>query len=126
LPLDVWTGYIIEKDLFLDDVDFIEKVLSILSRGSNSISHEERVQIISYLTNRECIPTQQGLKLPEEAYFPNVNLFEDLPIISLKNPKSVSNTFLKQLGVREHVDLQMIFDRLNTLNWDHIQLVKNF
>jgi len=28
------------------------------------------------------------------------------------------------LGVREHVELQMIFDRLNTLNWDHIQLIK--
>ncbi|KAG4097577.1 hypothetical protein H8356DRAFT_993004 [Neocallimastix lanati (nom. inval.)] len=124
LPLSIWTGYILEKDLFIDDINFIEKVLSIISRGSNSISHEERIQIISYLSSRECIPTQQGLKLPEEAYFPNVNLFEDLPIINLKNPRSVSNNFLKQLGVREHVDLQMIFDRLNTLNWDHIQLIK--
>jgi len=75
------------------------------------------------LSKCNCIPTQQGLKLPKQAYFPNVNLFEDLPIINLKNPRSVSNQFLKQLGVREHVDLQMIFDRLNTLNWDHIQLV---
>ncbi|ORX44853.1 hypothetical protein BCR36DRAFT_334006 [Piromyces finnis] len=124
LPLSDWVGYIIEKDLFNDDLDFIEKVLSIISRGINSINYKERIRIKQYLTKRECIPTQHGLKLPEEAYFPIVNLFNDLPIISLKNPKSVSNAFLKQLGVREHVELQMIFDRLNTLNWDHIQLIK--
>lgn len=36
----------------------------------------------------------------------------------------ISDVFLKSLGVREHVDLQMVFDRLETLNWDHMQLIK--
>ena len=71
------------------------------------------------------------MRLPTESYFKSVTLFEDIPVVMFSNAKSVSEAFLKALGVREHVDLQVIFDRLGDLQWDHIQLVnisicKNF
>ncbi|KAJ3078512.1 hypothetical protein HK102_004456, partial [Quaeritorhiza haematococci] len=70
-------------------------------------------------------PAKVTMRHPHESYFKNVTLFSDLPQVSFAQPRSISDVFLKALGVREHVDLQMVFDRLDTtLQWDHIQLVK--
>jgi hypothetical protein len=43
---------------------------------------------------------------------------------SSTNRIPVNEVFLKALGVRDVIDLQLVFDRLDTLNWDHQNLVK--
>ncbi|CAF2860862.1 unnamed protein product [Rotaria sp. Silwood2] len=64
----------------------------------------------------KCIPTSQGMQLPNESYIPSSNLSSDLPIIMLYIPQlvkdnnqkgkqestdySVSNEFLKLIGCR--------------------------
>ncbi|CAF3096809.1 unnamed protein product [Rotaria sp. Silwood2] len=64
----------------------------------------------------KCIPTSQGMQLPNESYIPSSNLSSDLPIIMLYIPQlvkdnnqkgkqestdySVSNEFLKLLACR--------------------------
>ena len=54
-----------------------------------------------------------------------MTLFTDLPSVAFANPKGISEAMLKTFGVREHVELQVIFNRLDTeLGWDHQQLVK--
>jgi hypothetical protein len=63
------------------------------------------------------------MKKPGESYFKHVSLFPDLPFLALTT-KSISEQLLKDMGVRSHVELQMVFDRLDDLNWDHVQLVK--
>jgi hypothetical protein len=40
------------------------------------------------------------------------------------NRLPVYEAFLKALGVRDVIDLQLVFDRLDSLNWDHQNLVK--
>lgn len=65
------------------------------------------------------------MHLPNEAYFPTVNLFDDLPIVAFQNSKSNYDMLLTALGVRKHVELQLVFDRLiSDGSWSHVDLVR--
>ncbi|CAG8841080.1 2793_t:CDS:2, partial [Racocetra persica] len=98
--------------------------LGIIARSFQKCSSNDQNMIKQFLIEKKCIPTKHGLKIPDDAYFPNVDLFPDLPIINFQNVKVVEK-LLQKLGVRKHVELQLIFDRLVSQgNWDHMQLVK--
>ncbi|RHZ75365.1 hypothetical protein Glove_216g186 [Diversispora epigaea] len=120
LPLVHWIKFIVERDQFETNPDFAEKVLGIISKGFGK-SKKELVKEI--LVQKRCIPTKHGMLKPEAAYFPNVNLFSDLPTVSFKI-KPAEKILLEFLGVRKHVELQLIFDLVTKGNWDHIQLAK--
>ncbi|TPX34353.1 hypothetical protein SmJEL517_g03025 [Synchytrium microbalum] len=127
LTLVEWCNFLArEKTEDLEmSAPFTERILGVVSRAWGNISQDNKVLIISIFCIMKCIPTRSGMKLPEQAYFKNVTLFADLPSVAFANPKSVSEVMLKAFGVREHVELQTIFDRLGTeLGWDHHQLVK--
>lgn len=54
------------------------------------------------------------MMLPEQAYFPNVNIFGDLPIVVFHGGLLIKGTLervLQDIGVRKHVELQLIFNR---------------
>ncbi|CAG8789920.1 1504_t:CDS:2, partial [Cetraspora pellucida] len=124
LSLVTWTQYITSKPQLENDPDFAEKVLGIIARSFQKCSSNDQNTIKQLLAEKKCIPTKHGLKIPDDAYFPNVDLFPDLPIINFQNVKIVEK-LLQKLGVRKHVELQLIFDRLVSQgNWDHMQLVK--
>lgn len=78
----------------------------------------------SVLSQVDCVVTRFGMKKPSDSYFKSVNLFEDLPTVFWNNPKSISDHFQRAIGIREHVELQLVFDRLLDLNWNHTQLIK--
>ncbi|KAJ3027400.1 hypothetical protein HDV00_011219 [Rhizophlyctis rosea] len=124
LSLYEWAVHVTNLADFSSDTTLVGKILGNISRHYGNITNEQRTHLISLLQRKPCIPTKLGLKPPKDAYFKTVTLFPDLPIVDLKSPKSVSDTFLRALGVREHVELQVVFDRLGTLNWDQVQLVK--
>jgi hypothetical protein len=91
-----------------------ERVLSVLTRAWPSMSRAMQDEAIPLLQGVPCIPTSQGLRNPEQAYFSNVNLFTDLPIVTLPSGTPVKGPLekvLQALGVRKHVDLQLVFDR---------------
>ncbi|KAI8924001.1 hypothetical protein BC831DRAFT_428325 [Entophlyctis helioformis] len=125
LSVTDWTSFVIKHADFAVKPAFTEKVMATLSRHyTGSIPDTSRAMLVSILAPTCCIVTQFGTKMPKESYFPTVTLFDDLPKVGFEHPRSVAENFLKALGVREHVDLQMVFDRLNDLNWDQIQLIK--
>ncbi|KAJ3023841.1 hypothetical protein HKX48_000529 [Thoreauomyces humboldtii] len=124
LPLSIWAEYVVHEEAFSSDSGFVERVLAVLSRHVGSMRLKTRQDVISLLKSVKCIPTAQGLFKPDDSYFSKVTLFPDLPIVHLANQKAVSESFLKLLGVREHVELQLVFSRIKTLNWDHMQLIK--
>ena len=131
LSVPSWLGFLLSTEASFSnklsaekkDNAFIEKVLGVISRSFGHLKEEERVMIVSSLVGVECIPTKHGLLRPELTYFKSVTLFEDLPVVEFAS-KGVSVDFLKALGVREHVDLQLVFGRLDELDWDHVHLVK--
>ncbi|KAH7101322.1 hypothetical protein BKA62DRAFT_743455 [Auriculariales sp. MPI-PUGE-AT-0066] len=71
---------------------------------------------------------QSGMVTPDKAYFMSVNLFQDLPIVALPKTPAVRGNLeklLTLLGVRRHVDLQLVFTRIiGAGEWNTYQLVK--
>ncbi|KAJ1972666.1 hypothetical protein H4R35_004548 [Dimargaris xerosporica] len=126
LSLTTWCQFITVQhhtDLKTDDA-FAERILTMVSRSIGALNGEGQALIFSLLDQVACVPTQLGHRFPREAYFPNVQLFDDLPIVSLKRLPTALHRLLKDLGVRSHVDLQLVFDRLANLNWDFERLIK--
>ena len=85
-----------EKDIQAS-MSFAKSVLPVISKQWDGLSSSSKVSVVELLTPRTIIPTKIGMKKPAESYFPSVNLFEDLPVIS--NLQSVKEKFLIALGV---------------------------
>ena len=122
-----WILFTSSNPLFSTDAEFTNSSMSAFSRlySHNKLSASDKVTVVSSLEARRCISTEKhGLCAPEECYFPNVSLFEDLPKVLKTKGIAYADVFLRDLGVREHVDLQIIFDRLSDLNWDQYSLIK--
>jgi hypothetical protein len=91
-----------------------ERVLTMLSRAWPSMSKPTQVEVKELLKDKTCIPTSHGLRVPDQSYFANVNLFPDLSIVTMPSGlfvKGALEKVLQELGVRKHVELQIVFDR---------------
>ncbi|KAJ1529040.1 hypothetical protein HK405_002411, partial [Cladochytrium tenue] len=126
LSLTDWVKYVVSLDEFKNSPAFVERFMSAVSRQYLSSTKAVQTSVGQVLTAENCVVTRTGLKRPSESYFKTVTLFDDLPTVKFENPKSVADSFLKALGVRDYVDLQVVFSRLADLKWDsdHVQLVK--
>lgn len=94
-----------------------ERVLGVLSRGWPSLPAQAKDRIVTMLKDKACIPTTSGMKTPEQSYFATVSIFQDLPIVVLPSGNTVRGPmerFLQALGVRKHVELQVLFNRYVT------------
>lgn len=105
-----------------------EKFLNILAKAWSSLSAELQREISSYLQEKVFIPTRHGVRKSSEAYHSNVTLFQDLAVVCLPSGTPVKGAMEKVLtaiGVRKHVELQMVFSRLlGSGEWNHADLVK--
>ncbi|KAH9485292.1 hypothetical protein JR316_0002200 [Psilocybe cubensis] len=137
-----WTEFTIVQwvSFICDDGDFpaeysistsppwAERVLSLIIRVWPSLASPYKMDIIRTLRLKACIPTSAGMVVPQEAYFPNVNIFGDLPIVTFPGGTSIKGTaekVLQEIGVRKHVELQIIFNRMiKTNEWTIADLTK--
>jgi hypothetical protein len=111
---------------------FAERVLSSIAKGWPNISKSNQDDIVQRLSPLSWIPTQLGLKVPSDVYFPAAHVFQDLPMVTLSGPgamtgkmKTPMENLLAAVGVRKHVDLQVVFNRMiKTGDWTIPQLVK--
>ncbi|KDQ54066.1 hypothetical protein JAAARDRAFT_409896 [Jaapia argillacea MUCL 33604] len=104
-----------------------ERVLTALGRAWPSLGKPHQTEIVELLKSVPCVPTTLGMKCPEQAYFSNVDIFHDLPIIQLSviQVKGNLEKVLQTLGVRKHVELQLVFDRMiKTGDWTIADLTK--
>ncbi|KAJ6593724.1 hypothetical protein B0H19DRAFT_1091788 [Mycena capillaripes] len=105
-----------------------ERVLSVLTAAWPTLSNEAKTEIVAILRDVPCIPTSGGLKVPEEAYFVKADLFHDLPVVVLPSGAAVRPALervLQTIGVRKHVDLQVVFDRMiKTKEWSIFELTR--
>ncbi|KAJ3194958.1 hypothetical protein HDU82_002276, partial [Entophlyctis luteolus] len=127
LSVPQWLAFAVSLPEFAT-IAFVEKVLLTVSKQYSNLNRDMQAQVVATLSALPCIPTKHGLKRPHESYFKTVTLFDDLPVAALDGAagRAVSDTFLKALGVRDYVDLAVVFARLQDLKWDsdHVQLVK--
>ncbi|KAG8810928.1 hypothetical protein FRC19_004227, partial [Serendipita sp. 401] len=120
-----------DHDITLSPI-FAERVLAAIAKGWANISKANQEDIVRRLSPLTCIPTQLGLKLSTDAYFPAAHVFQDLPMVTFPSTNALSGrtklpteTLLEALGVRKHVDLQVVFNRMiKTGDWTIPQLVK--
>ncbi|KAG9310114.1 hypothetical protein JVU11DRAFT_9726 [Chiua virens] len=132
-----WLQYVSQPDVmsanpdhdFTKSIGWAERVLTILSRVWSSLSNEMHGSAKKVFAGKKCIPTSCGLTTPELSYFPNTNvaLFGDLPLVRFSSGPAIKGQMEKLLsfvGVRKHVDLQLIFDRMvKTGDWSISDLV---
>ncbi|KAJ4468229.1 hypothetical protein J3R30DRAFT_3830515 [Lentinula aciculospora] len=105
-----------------------ERVLGIIARAWPSLSNATKDEIVQALKSKSCVPTSHGSKVPEESYFANADIFHDLPVVKLPSGSTVKGNLervLTALGVRRHVELQIIFTRMiKTNEWTISDLIK--
>ncbi|GAA5857149.1 hypothetical protein JCM8547_009340 [Rhodosporidiobolus lusitaniae] len=146
LSLLEWTRFLISGEMagqeakgetnVLKSAVFAEKVLAVLAKGWHGTPATSQQHLITLLSTVPFIPTRLGPKSPSESYFPNVALFDDLAVVVLpsspSSPSSAPTTIkgnleklLRALGVRSHVELQLVFTRLlGAGDWSHVQLLR--
>lgn len=103
-----------------------ERVLGTIGWAWGHLPQNERDAVLAMLAPLACIPTRQGMKRPEEAYFASVSLLADLPVVAFPTLAIKGNVekLLEALHVRKHVEIQLIFDRLISAgDWSHRELV---
>ncbi|GAA5897454.1 hypothetical protein JCM8208_003276 [Rhodotorula glutinis] len=107
---------------------FAESVLAVLAKGWQQVPAVQQRDLVQLVSTIPFIPTRQGLKQPDQAYMPNVSLFEDLATTVLPSGAPIKGNMdklLLALGVRRHVELQLVFTRLlGAGDWSHVQLVR--
>ncbi|KAL7754472.1 hypothetical protein RI367_000453 [Sorochytrium milnesiophthora] len=122
-----WSVFVAKDSQLTADAEFSQRIFNVLSRALPHMSAQTKAAVASVFQDRACLPTTQGMRKPTESYFGTVTLFNDLPVVKMEqfpNPRAVTEKLLSLIGVREHVDLQMVFDRLDSLQWDHQHLLK--
>ncbi|KAH9014859.1 hypothetical protein EDB84DRAFT_1590279 [Lactarius hengduanensis] len=96
------------------------RVLSVLARAWPSLSESAKEDIIKILSPMPCVPTSAGQKVPDQAYFASVDLFQDLPTVTVPSDASIEKsleTVLQSLGI--------VFDRMiNNGEWTTLDFVK--
>ena len=105
LQLVSWLRWLLEgdkahlkQDLDVEKSDsFAKAVLQVVSKQWDGLSQSSKTDVIQLISSRSVIPTKLGLKRPAESYFPSVNLFDDLAVVSPLH--SVKERFLSALGV---------------------------
>ncbi|KAL4076679.1 hypothetical protein V8B97DRAFT_2021990 [Scleroderma yunnanense] len=130
-----WLQHITKPDImgdnptydFTKSSEWAERVLTILSRVWFSLSNDSHNSVKAVFSGKKCIPSTHGLQPPEATYFPTVKIFNDLPIVQFSSGiqiKGQMEKLLSVIGVRRHVQLQLVFDRMiKTGDWSVPDLI---
>ena len=117
-----WLQHILDAEVRAADVEhditlsptWAERVLTVLTRAWPASHKTVHQSVIEQLKDVACVPTINGMKVPREAYFQNAHVFPDLPLVKLPSGVAIKGPLekvLEALGVRKHVDLQIVFNR---------------
>ncbi|KIV77035.1 hypothetical protein PV11_08873 [Exophiala sideris] len=145
LQLVIWLRWLVvqssnrqvlsENQDITKSIEFSSQILSLLSKQWDSVSQSSKSTLVELFSKLTIIPTKIGMKKPEDSYFPNVKLFDDLATI--QGLGNVKDKFLVALGVRKTVELGVVFERLLALDpkstksdsnarpqWSHVDLIQ--
>ena len=122
LSMANWLRHLTDPEVVAANAEFdvtlsaswAERVLSALAQSWSSLAGTVQDDIFKVLNAKSCIPTSTGLRVPNQVYFPSVNLFRDLPIVTMPSGAIVAGDLrkvLRSLGVHNYVELEIIFDR---------------
>ncbi len=88
------------------------RILLIIARSWGSLDNKTKLIVKELLVGIAIVPTKEGLMKAPDTYFPKVDILPDLPIIQFPGSRSKSlDQMLEYFGVRNHIELQLIFTR---------------
>ncbi|KAI0342553.1 hypothetical protein BDW22DRAFT_1484759 [Trametopsis cervina] len=131
-----WLGFLLDPQTVTSDPEhdltssthWADRVLQVLARVWPSCGKEAQADVVTLLQDKTCIPTSAGLKVPGDAYFQNAHVFPDLPLVTFPSGAAIKGNLekvLQALGVRKHVELQIVFNRMiRTGDWSIADLTK--
>jgi hypothetical protein len=111
-----WISYLVSpgvdpsQDIFKVPA-LLEDVFARLGNAWSSINATDKQRIIAHMRSVPCIPTNKGYRRPPDAYFPEADLFNELPVVRWHIPQedSAYDVVLDALGVKRY------------LEWDEVQ-----
>ncbi|KAI9024779.1 hypothetical protein DFJ74DRAFT_666285 [Hyaloraphidium curvatum] len=127
VPLLHWITAVAANEQFEKDPAYAERILAVVSRvfsTPSAVSAEDRRKIVQLLQEKRCCPTKAGMQKPPDSYLPKVTLFDDLPTLQLSNPRSLSDAFCREIGLRDHVEVGLVLSRVSQLGFNHESLVR--
>ncbi|KIJ09990.1 hypothetical protein PAXINDRAFT_16966 [Paxillus involutus ATCC 200175] len=112
-----WLAYLVSPAVdpshdICKDPTLSEKVFVRLGNAWPSMNDTDREAISDLMQSVLCIPTSQGYRRPSDAYFPEVALFDDLPVLDFPKPYSAYQVVLDSLGVKRYLEWNEVKDRL--------------
>ncbi|KAH7911608.1 hypothetical protein BJ138DRAFT_1150150 [Hygrophoropsis aurantiaca] len=122
-----WTTHVLAS-LTLAHIDsspfpFSELPLSSSKSVWATLSSDARTEIRDILGDVPFIPTNQGIRIPKDAYFPTCDVFHDLPRIQLPYFEEEYEEMLKELGVQKFLDLSHLLERAGEMtSWTNYDM----
>ncbi|KZT69065.1 hypothetical protein DAEQUDRAFT_751065 [Daedalea quercina L-15889] len=120
-------GLDVEHDI-TKSAQWADRVFQVLARMWSNMAKGNQEEAVTLLRDKACVPTSAGMKPPQESYFQSAHIFKDLPIVQMPSGAPVKGALervLAAIGVRKHVDLQIVFNRMiKTGDWTIAELVK--
>ena len=90
------------------------RVLQILAECWLVLSEVDRISIVELLRKLACIPTSTGVDMPGDSYLSGIRVFRNLPVVNFPSGVKIKGNLervLGDLGVRKHVELDVVYDR---------------
>lgn len=108
-----WITYLISPELDEENdirrsLPFTNRIFGVLQELWPSLKPSVKEKITELLRDIELIPTSQGRKKPEEAYFSEADLFGDLAII---DNLDYNKQMLQELGVQRNIPWRLVKPR---------------
>ncbi|KAG8927830.1 hypothetical protein FRC02_007723 [Tulasnella sp. 418] len=105
-----------------------EKVLNLIAKAWWILSSNNKKKLKTVLSSKTVIPTRNGLRVPEQSYFSQGDLFVDLSIVEMPSQNRITGdleSMLAHLGVKRYVEMQIVIERMiDPGNWDTFKFVK--
>ncbi|KAG0706642.1 hypothetical protein DFH29DRAFT_900607 [Suillus ampliporus] len=104
---------------------YSNRVLGVLGNIWGTLSTDMRSQAKDLMQDVSWIATNQGFRPPGGAYFPEADVFRDLPVVTvgLFDPQIV--TVLNEFGVKRHLDFEELFTKADKLRtWSATEMIR--
>ncbi|KAG1718293.1 hypothetical protein EDB19DRAFT_952071 [Suillus lakei] len=104
---------------------YSNRVLGILGKIWPMMSSEMKSQAKDLMQDVPWIATNLGFRSPGKAYFPEADLFRDLPVVSVNvfDPKVL--TVLSEFGVKRRLDFEELFAKADKLStWSAMEMIR--
>ncbi|KAG1902642.1 uncharacterized protein F5891DRAFT_1022595 [Suillus fuscotomentosus] len=104
---------------------YSNRVLGVLGNIWPMMSSDIKTQAKDLMQDVPWIATNLGFRPPGGAYFPEADVFHDLPVVSVNLFDPQILTVLGELGVKRHLDFEELFAKADKLStWSAMEMIR--